>query len=124
AYRPPTTASRLSDIEPPLCLAPKESMQPSAPRGPPTTRERDAAPVRACATPRGWLRMEWPALVRGRFGTGASCPSCNLAREAATLSLVTRLGADRRVDPVGETALLLSPLGPGRLSSPTSTLTR
>lgn len=38
------------------------------------------------------------------FGTGAVCPSDNLAREAATLSLVTRNGACRCVDPVGETA--------------------
>src|SRR2546430_16517820 len=28
--------------------------------------------------------MHWPAWVRGRHGTGALCPSCNLAREAAT----------------------------------------
>ena len=36
--------------------------------------------------------------------TGAACPSYNLAREVAALSLVTRNGACRCVDPVGETA--------------------
>jgi hypothetical protein len=50
-----------------------------------------------------------PARGRGRHGTGASCPSCKLAQEAATLSLVTRGG---RVDPVGETVFHRSPLGP------------
>ena len=34
----------------------------------------------------GWIERA----VRGRHGTGASCASCNLAREAATLPLVTR----------------------------------
>src|SRR5439155_8271774 len=58
------------------------------------------------AAARGWLRMHWPAWVRGRHGTGALCPSCNLAREAATLSLATRSGHNRCVDPVGETAFL------------------
>jgi transposase len=50
--------------------------------------------------------MHWPAWVRGRHGTGALCPSCNLAREAATLSLVTCSGRNRCIDPVGETAFL------------------
>src|SRR6516162_5492088 len=64
--------------------------------------------------------MGRPARARGRHDTGAPCPSCNLAREAATLSLVTRVGRNRCADPVGETAFLLSPLGPRRLSPPHS----
>jgi len=39
-----------------------------------------------------WGIVERPAWVRGREPTGASCPSYSLAREAATLSLATRIG--------------------------------
>src|SRR4051812_3033933 len=60
--------------------------------------------------------LERPAWVRGRHDTGALCPSCDLAREAATLPLVTRGGYGRRLDPVGETASFPSPPGPRRLS--------
>ena len=47
--------------------------------------------------------------VRGRDGNGASCPSCNLVREVAILSLATRTAARQCVDPVGETAVSLIP---------------
>jgi transposase len=40
------------------------------------------------------------------------CAFPSLAREAATLSLVTRIGSHRCVDPVGETAILLIPSWP------------
>ena len=40
--------------------------------------------------------------VRGRHGTGAFCPLCNLAREAATLSLVTRIGRAEALIPLGK----------------------
>src|SRR5262245_19612121 len=79
---------------------------------PPTARELDTAWGNVFAAARCWLILERLARVRGRHGTGASCPSCNLAREAATPPLATRLGPSRGVDPVGETAILLSPSWP------------
>src|SRR5215471_19874131 len=45
-----------------------------------------------------------PARVRGREPTGASCPSYNLAREVAALSLVTRIARPPCADPAGESA--------------------
>jgi len=57
------------------------------------------------------------AQVRGREPTGAACPSYNLAREAAALSLVTRIANRRCVDPVGESAYFGAPLVPCRPSS-------
>ena len=77
---------------------------------PPTAHEPEVQSALFAAT--CWLIMEWPAWVSGRHDTGAMCPSCNLAREAATLSLVTRIGSHRCVDPVGETASLLFPSWP------------
>jgi hypothetical protein len=69
----------------------KESMQPRRRVRPPTARELD--PARgdvASAVRSGYdLRLAW---VRGRHDTGATCPSCNLARETVTRSLVTRAG--------------------------------
>jgi transposase len=56
--------------------------------------------------------MEGSALVRGRFTPGASCPFVSLAREAATLSLATRIGNHRCVDPVGESAFPVFPSCP------------
>jgi hypothetical protein len=58
------------------------------------------------------LILERLARLRGRHGSGASCPSCNLAPEVATLSLVTRSPSPRCVDPVGEIAFLLFPSRP------------
>jgi hypothetical protein len=56
--------------------------------------------------------LERPALVRGHKNTGASCPNSSLAREAATLSLVTCSASKRCVDPFGEIAFLLFPSWP------------
>src|SRR5262249_16367017 len=86
---------------------------------PSTARELDPLGP-ACSLWRRWglSWSEWLARVRGRYGTGASCPSCNLAPEVATLSLVTRPPSPCCVDPVGEIAFLASPLFPRRPSSP------
>src|SRR5215218_7627740 len=62
----------------------------------------------------GRFTLNRPAWVRGRLGTGASCPSCNLAREVATLPLVTR-GAPVAPIPLGK----LPSLRPSRLPSVT-----
>src|SRR5262249_29562118 len=81
---------------------PKESLQPSRRARPPTARELESR--RGFRPARRGLILGRPTWVRGRHDTGASCPSCNLAREAVTLSLATRTGGRRCADPVGETA--------------------
>ena len=79
---------------------PKESMQPSRRMRPPAARELDSAPPVGCDvaitisvdTGMGpWPTRHW------RY-----CPSCNLAREAATLSLVTRVGQTDSLIPLGK----------------------
>src|SRR5262249_57297606 len=87
--------------------SPKESMQPLRRARPLTARELGPRGGFTAALP--GLTLEPPAWVRGRHDTGASCPSCNLAREAAALSLATRIGSCRCVDPAGETASLPFP---------------
>src|SRR5262249_2819270 len=74
---------------------------------PSTARELDPLGP-ACSLWRRW-GLSWCerlARVRGRYGTGASCPSCDLAPEVAALSLVPR------------SPILASPLVPRRPSSP------
>ncbi len=71
-------------------------------RAAPDYRERDSVWVEGFHGFSFWFIMRRPARVRGRKNFGAFCPYRSLAREAATLSLVTRIGLGRCVDPVGE----------------------
>jgi len=86
--------------------------QTPAPRATPDGRELESPSGRVFL--RSWFCciVGQPARVRGRGNSGASCPHSSLAREAATLSLVTRIGTHRWVDPVGEIAILLFPSWP------------
>src|SRR5262249_7491606 len=73
---------------------PKESMQPQRRVRPPTARELDPARGDVAFAARSGYDLR-PAWVRGRHDTGAPCPSCNLARETVTRSLVTRSASSR-----------------------------
>src|SRR5262245_22069494 len=57
-------------------------MQPLRRARPPTARELESR--EGFRTSQPGLILERPAWVRGRHDTGAVCPSCNLAQEAAT----------------------------------------
>src|SRR5262245_9649005 len=58
--------------------------------------------------------VKQPAQVRGREPTGASCPSYNLAREAAALALATAWHARHALIPLGKVRTTQSLLVPRR----------